>query len=304
MTIYKKRERKKKKAAQLKINQWIQGIAEKRPRILEGDAVTLSGADPHNAIQSVEGLYNGNLFLYETDKKTYLSARDRLAYHGSPSNVRLSKTDIHKETHSNCTCFYYDFCCTIKSINFNSIFKEIDAQLPKGQEFTIVFTLGLRGVSKKRTQDEIATFCDTLEYDYPDYQIKESEPIVYHGGPNGYGYPMYTCALAFINKLGDDMPKKSIRERHPNLFQKEERKSKDEKMKKREPRVTKRTSTRKQPKVAVESADVTKEMIHTLLKNKKRHYTNADIAEAMGISVRKVAAMAAWHTGKLAQKRK
>ena len=89
-----------------------------------------------------------------------------------------------------------------------------------------------------------------------------------------------------------------LRNKFPELFNEEQQEETTEEVK-----VMKKTH-KKATKATTTNTDTTKEMVRVLLANKKRNYSNHDIAEMTGLSVHQVAAMAAWEHPNLKKKRK
>lgn len=300
LDIYQKRDRPKKFLVQDKVTKFLQQQSKKYPELKNRKVITLSGTDPNNAIKAVSGTSPSNIILYENNPLAYIAAKlelDKITKELNPIKYKLIEKDIFNKIHTDCSCFYYDFCTSYKSVNWRHIKKEFKTQMDLGRSFAIVYTLALRKAKKVDTINHIKRFNKSL-LNYDDtYELKTIDKIYSYlgGGNNGQtkGNPMLVWAGTFIK--GDN--NMSIRSKFPGLFNEEEQKQTTEK----EVKVMKKTN-----KKATKTTDnnMTKEMVHTLLSNRSRKYTNQDIAEMTGLSVRQVAAMAAWHHPSLAKKRK
>jgi hypothetical protein len=284
--MYKKRERLSKKQVQATVNTWLQRF------LIDTSikAITLSGADPLNAIKSLEGISN-DIILYERDPLTYafalaelrkntteISTPDNLfsPYHFKTKeeiSIKLIYDNIYNNIDTDINCYYYDFCGTVISIDKDILQQKIkEIQKLNKKEVSFIFTVSLRNKGGRKAAID---FFNSLFTTQDNYFLIKMPPIGYRGGENSIGCQMLCWAAILTNE-----------QREITSYNIEETK------------LNKETQMKK----VVDSQ--IKEMIHVLVSKKDRTYTNQDIATMMNVNIHQVAAMAAWHSGKLNRKRK
>jgi len=153
----------------------------------------------------------------------------------------------------------------------------------KPKEFVVMFTLPIHGagVTKKTTFRAFKKFAENMMLSCSHYSVKLPDTMFsYKGGENGRGMHLCTFPMVFF-RSSFDKTTKCIQTLKSKKF------------------ADKITTSKKnklclEPKLHIE--------ISKLISSKK--YTNKEIAEKYKLPVSKVAAMAAWNTGKLAKRRK
>ena len=315
--MYEKRKREKKEFAQAKISHWLCKKVLEYPALTKGQAITLAGPDPMNAAKSIEVLNPSEIHMYELDLKTYQRADGELranGFHNNTQGIKLWNRDIYKVTHPKCSCFYYDFCCSHKNVDWGHLALEFGHKMKKGETFSVVLTLSMRGkdCTKNDTAIMIREFNTYMKNAFPSYKIlRMKKPVTYHGGETGRGAPMFVWAGVYTKEK--PQMAKNIRKRHPHLFNQSSSPEDHKPVRRISKLKEKEMKPKTSPKIEVtyrnsdelkEFETAKKEMIHVLLSRKKRNYTNEDIASVMAMSTRQIGAMAAWHHPNLKAKRK